>query len=59
MFKHLSNKQLVNTINYRFKNNLNDDDYVYELFKRRDKQGFKVIVGYDVYKIDEGSDIND
>ena len=59
MFKHLSNKQLVNTINYRFKNNLNDDDYVYELYKRRDKQGFKVIVGYDEYKIDEGSDIND
>ena len=53
MFKHLTNKQLVNTINYRFKNNLNDDDYVFELFKRRDKQGFKVIVGYDYYKIEE------
>lgn len=52
-FKHLSNKQLVDTINKRFANGLNDDDYVYELFRRRDEQGFKVIPKWDTYEIIE------
>ena len=52
-FRNLNNKQLINRINDRFANNLNDDDEVYELFRRRNKQGFKVIVGYDTYNIME------
>ena len=52
-FKHLSNKQLVDTINKRSANGLNDDDYVYELFRRRDEQGFKVIPKWDTYEIIE------
>jgi len=52
-FKHLNNKKLVDRINYRFANDLNDDDEVYELFRRRNEQGFKVIVGYDTYNIVE------
>jgi len=35
MFKHLNNKQLVDTINYRYHNDLNDDDYIAELCRRR------------------------
>ncbi len=50
-FRHLNNKQLINRINDRFANGLNDDDEVYELFRRRNEQGFKVIVGYDTYDI--------
>lgn len=52
-FKYLTNRQLINRINDRFANGLNDDDEVYELFRRRDEQGFKVIVGYDTYDIVE------
>ena len=35
MFKHLNNKKLVDMINYRYDNNLNDDDYIAELVRRR------------------------
>jgi len=35
MFKHLNNKELVDAINYRYHNNLNDDDYLAELCRRR------------------------
>jgi len=52
-FKYLTNRQLINRINDRFANNLNDDDEVYELFKRKREQGFRVIVGYDTYDIVE------
>jgi len=52
-FRNLNNKQLINRINDRFANDLNDDDEVYELFRRRNEQGFKVIVGYDTYNIME------
>ena len=52
-FKYLTNRQLINRINDRFANNLNDDDEVYELFKRKREQGFRVIIGYDTYDIVE------
>tara|TARA_X000001382_G_scaffold41110_1_gene27591 strand:- start:173 stop:352 length:180 start_codon:yes stop_codon:yes gene_type:complete len=52
-FKYLTNRQLINRINDRYANNLNDDDEVYELFKRKREQGFRVIVGYDTYDIVE------
>ena len=54
-FKYLTNRQLINRINDRYANNLNDDDEVYELFKRKREQGFRVIVGYDTYDIVERS----
>jgi len=41
-FINYSNKKLINTINYRYKNNLNDDDYIYELVRRRKEQGLKI-----------------
>tara|TARA_R100000027_G_scaffold49321_1_gene37900 strand:- start:208 stop:375 length:168 start_codon:yes stop_codon:yes gene_type:complete len=50
-FKHLNNQQLVDTINNRFANGLNDDDYVAELCRRRDEQGFKIVADWDTYKI--------
>ena len=50
-FKHLNNQQLVNTINNRFANGLNDDDYVAELCRRRDEQAFKIVTDWDTYKI--------
>ena len=52
-FKYLINRQLINRINDRYANNLNDDDEVYELFKRKREQGFRVIIGYDTYDIVE------
>jgi len=52
-FKYLTNRQLINRINDRYANNLNDDDEVYELFKRKREQGFRVIIGYDTYDIIE------
>ena len=52
-FKHLTNRQLINRINDRFANDLNDDDEVCELFKRKRQQGFRVIIGYDTYDIVE------
>tara|TARA_R100000322_G_C5385742_1_gene177266 strand:- start:579 stop:746 length:168 start_codon:yes stop_codon:yes gene_type:complete len=50
-FKHLNNQQLVDTINNHFANGLNDDDYVAELCRRRDEQGFKIVTDWDTYKI--------
>jgi len=50
-FKNLSNQELVNTINKRFANNLNDDDYVNELIRRSKKQNFAVVPEYSTYKI--------
>lgn len=50
-FEHLSNKELVDTINERYASGLNDDDYVKELCRRRDKQGFKIISKWDTYEI--------
>ena len=44
-FKYLTNRQLVDRINNRYANGLNDDDEVCELFERKKRQGFKVIVG--------------
>ena len=53
IFKYLTNRQLINRINDRYANNLNDDDEVYELFKRKREQGFRVIIGYNTYDIVE------
>ena len=50
-FKHYTNKQLIKRINKRFSAGLNDDDEVYELFKRKEEQGFEVIVGLRTYQI--------
>lgn len=50
-FKNLSNQDLLNTINKRFANNQNDDDYVKELFRRSKKENFLVIPEYSTYKI--------
>mgnify|MGYP006908295744 FL=1 len=44
MFKHLNNKQLVDAINYRYANGLNDDDYIAELCNRRKKNNKKIAV---------------
>ena len=44
MLKHLSNKQLVDAINHRYSNNLNDDDYVAELVNRRKKQNKQIAI---------------
>ena len=52
-FKHLSNQELVNKINQRYLNGQNDDDYVAELFYRRNVQGFKVIPKWNTYEIKE------
>jgi hypothetical protein len=57
-FKNVSNKKLVSTLNRRYKNGLNDDDYVGELFRRAKKQNFKVIPKYDTYEIDEKEEYN-
>ena len=51
-FKHLSNRELVNVINGRYLSGLNDDDYVAELFYRRDTENFKVISKWDIYEIE-------
>ena len=40
-FKHLNNQELINTINKRFENNLNDDDYIYELVQRKKEENFE------------------
>ncbi len=57
-FKNVSNKKLVSVLNRRYKNGLNDDDYVGELFRRAKKQNFKVIPKYDTYEIDEKEEYN-
>tara|TARA_R100000656_G_scaffold38037_1_gene32095 strand:+ start:273 stop:470 length:198 start_codon:yes stop_codon:yes gene_type:complete len=54
-FKYLNNRELVNTINKKYAEGKNDDDYVYELFRRRDEQGFKVIPRLDTYEIIENN----
>ena len=58
MFKHLTNQKLVDTINKRYRNGLNDDDYVGELFNRAKEQNFKVIPKYDTYEINEKENYN-
>ena len=50
-FKNLSNQELVDTINKRFANNQNDDDYVKELFRRSKKEDFLIVPEYNTYKI--------
>tara|TARA_Y100000310_G_C19997418_1_gene496872 strand:- start:189 stop:404 length:216 start_codon:yes stop_codon:yes gene_type:complete len=40
--KKLNNKQLVDKINYRYSNGLNDDDYIAELVRRRKESGNKI-----------------
>ena len=57
-FMHLTNQKLVDTINKRYKNGLNDDDYVGELFNRAKEQNFKVIPKYDTYEINEKENYN-
>ena len=43
-FKNYSNKKLVYTINYRYKNNFNDDDQIYEQCKRRKIQRKQIAI---------------
>tara|TARA_R100001591_G_C4222331_1_gene149549 strand:+ start:234 stop:413 length:180 start_codon:yes stop_codon:yes gene_type:complete len=55
MFKHLNNKQLIDTINKRYANGLNDDDYVAELVRRRKNQNNQIaFVDGDLFKLIEG-----
>ena len=42
--KKLSNKQLIETINYKYENNLNDDDYIAELVRRRKATNKKIAI---------------
>jgi len=42
--KHLSNKNLVDRINYRYSNGLNDDDYIAELCRRRKASGKQIAI---------------
>ena len=42
--KERNNKQLVDAINHRYTNGLNDDDYIAELCNRRKKQNKKIAV---------------
>ena len=42
--KHLSNKKLVDMINYRYSNGLNDDDYIAELVRRREVRGRQIAI---------------
>jgi|TARA_R100001530_G_C4296939_1_gene149480 hypothetical protein len=42
--KHLSNKKLVDMINYRYSNGLNDDDYIAELVRRREARGRQIAI---------------
>jgi len=60
-FKNLSNEQLVDRINKRYKEGKNDDDEVSELRRRRNEQGFKVVAGYDTYSIEyaKGGELQD
>tara|TARA_Y100000310_G_scaffold259533_1_gene268237 strand:- start:115 stop:288 length:174 start_codon:yes stop_codon:yes gene_type:complete len=44
MFKHLNNKKLVDMINYRYENDLNDDDYIAELVRRRKVSGKQIAI---------------
>lgn len=50
-FKNLTNKDLINLINKLYALGKNDDDQVSELVRRRGKQGFEIIVGFDTYEI--------
>ena len=50
-FKHLSNQQLVDIINKRYANGLNDDDHVKELFRRAKEQDFKIKSNWETYEI--------
>tara|TARA_R100000664_G_scaffold33927_1_gene52848 strand:+ start:4143 stop:4340 length:198 start_codon:yes stop_codon:yes gene_type:complete len=50
-FKHLSNQELINTINKRYANGQNDDDYVAELTRRAKEQDFKIKPKWDTYEI--------
>ena len=55
MFKHLNNKQLIDTINKRYANGLNDDDYVAELVRRRKEQDNQIaFVDGELFKLIEG-----
>tara|TARA_R100001082_G_C4357348_1_gene157524 strand:- start:179 stop:349 length:171 start_codon:yes stop_codon:yes gene_type:complete len=55
MFKHLNNKQLIDTINKRYANGLNDDDYVAELVRRRKEQSNQIaFIDGNLFKLIEG-----
>lgn len=40
----MNNKQLVDRINYRYANGLNDDDEIHELVRRRKLSGKQIAV---------------
>ena len=50
-FKHYSNKALIERINKRFAQDLNDDDECYELSERRKANKIKFKVVGDTYEI--------
>lgn len=50
-FRHLSNQQLVAKINSLHRRGLNDDDEVYELFRRKREQGLIIENGFDSYRL--------
>ena len=56
-FKNLNNRELVNVINERYLNGLNDDDYVAELCYRRDTENFKIIPKWNTYEIEESKEL--
>ena len=41
---HLSNEKLIEIINSRYANNLNDDDYIAELCRRRKLSGEQIAI---------------
>ena len=42
--KYLSNEKLIEIINSRYANNLNDDDYIAELCRRRKLSGEQIAI---------------
>jgi len=52
-FRNLSNRQLIDRINSRFKRGLNDDDEVAEMIRRRDAGKLKFKAHFDTYELIE------
>lgn len=56
-FENLTNKELINRINRKFKINLNDDDEVSELFRRKEEQHLNIKVGWNTYELIESKEV--
>jgi len=50
-FRHLSNNQLIDRINSKFRQDKNDDDEVYEMIRRRNAGKLKFRVNFDTYEL--------